>query len=90
MDLCVRYTRIVKFTVCTSRVESFLTVFSFNSLAVPGTRLHGSNPQPANRPPGVWNNRKLSASPTLVTCPKRLRFLQNSGSMLIAWGMRFR
>lgn len=61
------------------------TVLSFNSSLLPGTFfLPGSQPQPASLPPGVWNKRKLSPSPTLVTVPNKLLFRQNPGEMLAA------
>ena len=66
------------------------TVLSFNSFLSFGTLLPGIQPQPVNLPPGVWNNRKLSPSPTLVTFPKRLLFLQKAGWMREACGMRLR
>lgn len=63
------------------------TVLSFKPFLAVGTFFHGSQPQPARRPPGVWKTRKLSPSPTLVTWPKTLRRRRNEGEILGASGI---
>lgn len=63
------------------------TVLSLRPFLAVGTFFHGSQPQPARRPPGVWKTRKLSPSPTLVTWPKTLRRRRNEGEILGASGI---
>ena len=61
-----------------------VTVLSFRSFLDVGTFFQGTHPHPASFPPGVWYILKLSPSPTLVTCPNRLRLRINAGEMLLA------